>query len=152
MLEVVQELVRLVQRANISKRTVEAKEYPYMGESKASGINFASWIVNNKFYSDNVVWLIQLIYKIRVSLSIGDLTPPLIGGFWISEINWGFLKFVQDMDDCVIIVNQLMILMRKQSGYNILRAVGLWRVSQVERCFKDEARVNVLEWHPLLEL
>nr|GEU96777.1 protein STRUBBELIG-receptor family 7-like isoform X2 [Tanacetum cinerariifolium] len=68
MLEVVQELVRLVHRANMSKRTVEVKEYPYMGESKASGINFASWIVNNNFYSDNVVWLIQLprlynIYK-----------------------------------------------------------------------------------------
>nr|GEY41638.1 probable flavin-containing monooxygenase 1 [Tanacetum cinerariifolium] len=48
----------------------------------------------------------------RVLLSISDLTPPLIGAFWISEINWGFLKLVQDMDDCGIIVNQLMILMR----------------------------------------
>nr|GFA85143.1 hypothetical protein [Tanacetum cinerariifolium] len=35
-----------------------------------------------------------------VSLSIGDRTPPLIGAFWISKINWGFLKLVQDMDDC----------------------------------------------------
>ncbi|GKA35490.1 AMP deaminase-like protein [Tanacetum coccineum] len=47
-------------------------QYPYMGESKVSGTNFASWIVNNELYSDNVVWLIQLprLYNIYKEMGI----------------------------------------------------------------------------------
>ncbi|GKA82069.1 AMP deaminase-like protein [Tanacetum coccineum] len=47
-------------------------EYPYIGESKLSGTNFASWIVNNELYSDNVVWLIQLprLYNIYKEMGI----------------------------------------------------------------------------------
>nr|GEU73908.1 hypothetical protein [Tanacetum cinerariifolium] len=41
---------------------------------------------------------------------------------------------------------------KKQSGYNILRAVGLWRLKDVLKMKLPKRRVNVLEWHPLLEL
>nr|GEX05668.1 DNA-binding domain-containing protein [Tanacetum cinerariifolium] len=71
-----------------------------------------------------------IVRKLRVSLRIRDLTPPLIRAFWISEINWGFLKLVQDMDDCVIIVNQLMILMHESGQFDGLEFGFYYRLTK----------------------
>jgi adenosine deaminase len=43
------------------------------GRKKSEWDQMASWIVNNELYSENVVWLIQVIYSLLLFLVFGHL-------------------------------------------------------------------------------